>query len=26
MEALELDQSPQTALGLFHEGMSKERR
>jgi NADPH-dependent glutamate synthase beta subunit-like oxidoreductase len=26
MEALELDQSPQTALGLFHEGMSEEPR
>jgi formate dehydrogenase (NADP+) beta subunit len=26
MEALELDESPQTALGLFHEGMSEVRR
>jgi Fe-S-cluster-containing hydrogenase component 2 len=23
MEALELDESPQTALGLFHEGMTE---
>jgi formate dehydrogenase beta subunit len=26
MEALELDESPQTALGLFHEGMSEVPR
>ena len=26
MEALELDESPQTALGLFHESMSEVRR
>ena len=26
MEALELDESPQTALGLFHEGMNEVRR
>jgi formate dehydrogenase (NADP+) beta subunit len=26
MEALELDESPQTALGLFHEGMGEVRR
>ncbi len=26
MEALELDESPQTALGLFHEGMSEGPR
>jgi hypothetical protein len=26
MEALQLDESPQTALGLFHEGMSEVPR
>jgi NAD-dependent dihydropyrimidine dehydrogenase PreA subunit len=26
MEALELDESPQTALGLFHEGMGEVRK
>jgi NADPH-dependent glutamate synthase beta subunit-like oxidoreductase len=26
MEALEFDESPQTALGLFHEGMNEVRR
>jgi formate dehydrogenase beta subunit len=26
MEALELDETPETALGLFHEGMSEARR
>ena len=26
MEALEIDESPQTALGLYHEGMSEVPR